>query len=106
MDSGSSVSKALLQSRLSIIPAFEVDSFVSLATLVNKGNFLTFFPLSFVHNLASQSSIFLRTHHLIDPVIRRELVCASSPRRPLGPAAQALSQALIRAIQSNGAAGR
>jgi len=96
------VSKALLQSRLSIIPIFEVDSFVSLAMLVNKGHYLAFFPAGIVRNLAEQSSIVLRTHHLIDPVIRRELICASSPRRPLGSAAQALSQALNRAIQHAG----
>lgn len=93
------VSRALLHSRLSIVPVFEMDSFISLATLVNKGNFLTFFPVGIVRNLAAQSSINLRSHHLIDPVIRREMVCASSPRRPLSPAAEALSQALIHAVK-------
>lgn len=93
------VTKALLHSRLSIVPVFEMDSFISLATLVNKGNFLTFFPIGIVRSLETQSSIKLRTHHLIDPAIRREMVCATSPRRPLSPAGEALSQALILAVK-------
>jgi LysR family transcriptional regulator, nitrogen assimilation regulatory protein len=93
------IAKALTQNGLSIIPALEIDSFISIATLVNEGQFLTFFPESIVHNLKRRANIDLRTHHLIDPQIHREIVCATNPRRPLSPAGEELSKVLIQAIR-------
>jgi len=93
------IGKALSKSGLSIIPVLEIDSFISIATLVNEGQFLTFFPISIVHNLKSRAGIDLRTHHLIDPTIRREIVSATNPRRPLSPAGEELSKVLVQAIR-------
>jgi DNA-binding transcriptional LysR family regulator len=92
------ITRALSESNLSIIPVLEIDSFISIASLVNDGPYLTFFPEDIVRNLKWRASIELRTHHLIAPVMHREIVCATNPRRPLSPAAEKLSTALISAI--------
>ena len=92
------ITRALSDSHLSIIPVLEIDSFISIATLVNEGQYLTFFPEDIVRNLKWRASIDLRTHHLIEPAMHREIVCATNPRRPLSPAAEKLSAALISAI--------
>lgn len=93
------ITRALVQSNLLIVPAIEIDSFVSIATLVNEGRYLAFFPEGTVRNLKWRASIDLSTHHLIDPTINRDIVCATNPRRPLSPAGEELSKALIRAIR-------
>ena len=92
------ITRALTQANLSIIPVLEIDSFTSIATLVNEGQYLTFFPEDIVRNLRWRASINLRTHHLTAPTMHREIVCATNPRRPLSPAAEKLSTALISAI--------
>jgi len=92
------IARALSKSNLSIIPVLEIDSFSAIATLVNEGPYLTFFPEDIVRNLKCRASIDLRTHHLIEPAMHREIVCATNPRRPLSPAAEKLSTALISAI--------
>lgn len=92
------ITRALSESNLSIIPVLEIDSFIAIATLVNEGHYLTFFPEDIVRNLKWRASIDLRTHHLIEPAMHREIVCATNPRRPLSPAAEKLSTALINAI--------
>jgi LysR family transcriptional regulator, nitrogen assimilation regulatory protein len=92
------ITRALTQANLSIIPVLEIDSFTSIATLVNEGQYLTFFPEDIVRNLRWRASINLRTHHLTAPTMHREIVCATNPRRPLSPAAEKLSTALIIAI--------
>ncbi|MFY9348074.1 MAG: LysR family transcriptional regulator substrate-binding protein, partial [Orrella sp.] len=92
------ITRVLTQANLSIIPVLEIDSFTSIATLVNEGQYLTFFPEDIVRNLRWRASINLRTHHLTAPTMHREIVCATNPRRPLSPAAEKLSTALISAI--------
>lgn len=93
------ITRALTRCRMSIIPVLEIDSFVAIATLVNEAHYLTFFPKDTVRNLMWRASIQLRTHHLIEPTIHREIVCATNPRRPLSPAGEALSKALITAVR-------
>ncbi len=92
------ITRTLTQANLSIIPVLEIDSFTSIATMVSEGRYLTFFPEDTVRNLKWRASIDLRIHHLIEPAMHREIVCATNPRRPLSPAAEKLSTALINAI--------
>ena len=86
--------EGLREAGFNIVPALEVDSFVTQAILVSHGLFLALLPDSLIRNLATQGPIKLRTHRLMDFNLKREMVWIHNGRRPPGPAALEFRKAL------------
>jgi len=90
---------------VTLVPAFELDSILALALLVNKGPYLAFLPGSVVKSLKERAAIHLRTHRLVAPSLQREIVYVHNPQRVPAAAAQAFAQLLITSLrESQGAA--
>lgn len=86
---------------VTLIPAFELDSVMTVALMVQDGPYLAFLPGRVIKSLKERASIHLRTHRLIAPSLQRQIVYVYNPQRVPTAAAQAFSQQLIAALRES-----
>lgn len=84
---------------VTLVPAFELDSILALALMVNDGPYLAFLPGSVINNLKERASIHLRTHRVVTPSLQRQIVYVYHPQRVPSAAAQAFAQLLMVALR-------
>ena len=86
---------------VTLVPAFELDSILTMALMVHDGPYLAFLPGSVIKNLKERASLHLRTHRLIAPSLQRQIVYVYNPQRVPTAAAQAFSQQLFSALRES-----
>ena len=86
---------------VTLVPAFELDSILTMALMVHDGPYLAFLPGSVIKNLKERASLRLRTHRLIAPSLQRQIIYAYHPQRVPTAAAQAFSQHLFAALRES-----
>ena len=79
---------ALMAADIVIKPKFEIDLLSSIVQFVEQGNIATILPRVVVQRKVDEG--VLRAHTIASPPIVRHIIQVTHPKRPIGPAAQAL----------------
>ena len=79
---------ALMAADVVIKPKFEIDLLSSIVQFVEQGNIATILPRVVVQRKVDEG--VLRAHTITSPPIVRHIIQVTHPKRPIGPAAQAL----------------
>ncbi|SAK74275.1 LysR family transcriptional regulator [Caballeronia temeraria] len=79
---------ALMAADIIIKPKFEIDLLSSIVQFVEQGNIATILPRVVVQPKVDEG--VLRAHTIKSPPIVRHIIQVTHPKRPIGPAAQAL----------------
>ena len=86
---------------VTLVPAMELDSILTLALMVNDGPYVGFLASSVLSNLRERAGIRLRTHRLITPSLQRQVVYVHNPQRAPSAAAQAFAQSLVAGLRQS-----
>jgi len=88
---------ALLNADIVIKPKFEIDLLTTIVQFVEQSSVATIMPRVVVQRKVDDG--VLRIHRIANPVIGRQIVCVSHPKRPLGSAASALIDIITEDIR-------
>ncbi|AMM17952.1 MAG: LysR family transcriptional regulator [Pseudomonadota bacterium] len=88
---------ALLNADIVIKPKFEIDLLTTIVQFVEQSSVATIMPRVVVQRKVDDG--VLRIHRIANPVIVRQIVCVSHPKRPLGSAASALIDIITEDIR-------
>ena len=88
---------ALLNADIVIKPKFEIDLLTTIVQFVEQSGVATIMPRVVVQRKVDEG--VLRIHRIAHPVIVRQIVCVSHPKRPLGAAAIALIDIITEDIR-------
>lgn len=86
-----------------LTPAVEIDSISAILKLVQDSDFCTLLPRVAVRRQLGGAG--LRGHAVNTPVLKRQVICVTHPRRPPSPAAAAFIATLIRHVKGLGQPG-
>lgn len=79
---------------INLTPALEIDAIGAILKLVGKSEFATLLPRIAIGADPE------RTHRVVAPTLRRQIVCVTHPRRPLSQATSAFVKSLAQRIQA------
>ncbi len=88
---------ALMAADVVIKPKFEIDLLSTILQFVEKSNVATILPRVVVRRKVDEGT--LRAHTIASPPIVRHIILVSHPKRPIGPAAQALIEIITDEIR-------
>ncbi|CAG9216091.1 LysR family transcriptional regulator [Paraburkholderia caribensis] len=88
---------ALLAANIIIKPTFEIDLLSTIVQFVEQSSVATVLPRVVVQRKVDEGT--LRAHRITTPSILRHIVQVSHPKRPVGPAAQALIDIIAEEIR-------
>jgi DNA-binding transcriptional LysR family regulator len=79
---------ALLAADIVLKPTFEIDLLSTIVQFVEQSSVATILPRVVVQRRVDEQ--ILRAHRIVSPPILRHIIQVTHPKRPIGPAAQAL----------------
>ncbi|OUL91192.1 LysR substrate-binding domain-containing protein, partial [Paraburkholderia hospita] len=88
---------ALMAANIVIKPTFEIDLLSTIVQFVEQSSVATILPRVVVQRKVDEGT--LRAHRITTPSILRHIVQVSHPKRPIGPAAQALIDIIAEEIR-------
>ena len=85
---GAALDAALMAADVVIKPKFEIDLLSTIVQFVEQSSVSTILPRVVVQEKVDEGGLRART--IVSPPILRHIIQVSHPKRPIGPAAQAL----------------